>query len=172
MAAQGAGVSPSFVFFFPLSLNSLAVPRGLHVPDCLPTPGSPVQGRALSANERQCAPRVGACAWEARLPLGGGGGRLPFEPPGLQVESEDLWLWLAVGLSPSPGGAAETAPALRLPRLAELQLSLPHQLLPPLIRSAVPATTPGGWRMLVTCPELPSPVGLAGLAGAEVLLAF
>lgn len=47
VAAQGAGVSPSF--FFPLSLNSLAVPRGLHVPDCLPTLGSTVQKRGCRA---------------------------------------------------------------------------------------------------------------------------
>lgn len=63
--------------------------------------------------ERQCALRVGACAWEARLPLGGGGERLLIEPPGLQVESEDLWL--AVSLSPSPGGGG--GGALRLPPL-------------------------------------------------------
>lgn len=52
------------------------------------------------------------CPWEVE-------GLLPLQPPGLQVESEDLWL--AVSLSPSPGSGS----ALQLPLPAELQAKPP-----------------------------------------------
>lgn len=52
------------------------------------------------------------CPWEVE-------GRLPLQPPGLQVESKDLWL--AVSLSPSPGSAR----ALQLPLPAQLQAKPP-----------------------------------------------
>lgn len=67
-----------------------------------PAQAATVQKCGCWAGVRVCS-HVRARAWEARLPPGEVEGcRIRSVPLGPQVESEDLWL--AVSLSPSPGG--------------------------------------------------------------------
>lgn len=144
-----------FVFFFPPKsqlARSLSLGDFMCQTACLPTPGqhraeTRLPGVRVSANR---SARVWGHVRGRRGCPGEVEGRLPLEPPGLQVESEDLWLSVCL---PLPVAAAPFS-------LPSSRLSLPHQLLPLLICSAVPAASPGGWRMQVTCPELPSQVGL------------
>lgn len=146
--------APVFCFFSPPKSQLALCPSGT---SCARLPTHPGQHRAetrlpgvrVSANQ---SARVWGHVRGRRGCLGEVEGRPPLEPPRLQVESEDLWLSVCL---PLPAAA----PFSFLSRPSS-GLSLPHQLLPPLIRSAVPAASPGGWRMQVTCPELPSRVGL------------
>lgn len=159
MAAQGAGVSPSFLCFFFSPKSQLA--RSLSLGDFMcqtayPPRAAPCRdaaaGRAGEC-EPECA-RVGACAWEARLPPG------RWRGPGCSSLRAFRWSLRTCGCQ-SVSLSRRQRPSASSPcRAPSSGLSLPHQLLPPLIRSAVPAASPGGWRMQVTGPELPSRVGL------------
>lgn len=84
----------------------------------------------------------GMCVGGAAAP-GEVEGRLPLEPPGLQVESEDLWL--AVSLSPSPGSSS----ALRLPSPCGARAKPPPPSSFPLLsaqQSLLPLLEDGGCR--------------------------
>lgn len=131
MAAWELASAPVFFFFSPppqVSTRSLTVPRGLHVPDCLPTLVGTVQKCCccccwvcgVCANE--CARVWGHVRGRRGCPGEVEGCRIGLVPLRLQVESEDLWL--AVGLSPSPGGVFCFL-SLPLTTLAQLRAKLP-----------------------------------------------